>query len=352
MSTTTTEQGTVATTVAAPAVEFKSYKTMPFAECFNKLQIPATAFTVRTHPLTDKVSDAVNQFFLDAWPFSGEQERKKFLGADFPRFVCYYFPNALEDRLKLACKIITHLFLIDDILETMSLKDGQAFNNKLIALARGEVQPDRSSPLEWIMYDVWEGMRKCDKGLADATLQPCFDFMNAQIDPRRLTKMNLEQYLEYRLKDVGKEALNPPANKCSSRFLSALICFTRPLCLTKEEWALVEPVDKNSARHISVMNDIWSYDKELKAVALNQEGSTMLNAVDILADEASMPIESAKRVLYRLCREWEIVHETLVADVLAKHDSPKLRAYFKETEYQMSGNEIWSRLTLRYPQTH
>ncbi|KAI0533245.1 Aristolochene synthase in complex with 12,13 Difluorofarnesyl diphosphate [Xylaria digitata] len=300
--------------------------------------IPASAFTVRTHPLTDKVADAVNQFFLETWPFPSEKERKKFLGADFPRFTCYYFPNSRDDRLRLVCEIVTHLFLVDDIIEDMSLKDGRAFNDKLIALARGEVLPDRSSPPEWIMYDVWEGLRGCDEELANAMLQPCFNFMSSQTDPRRLTKMNLEQYLEYRLDDVGKE------------FLSALICFTQGIYLTEEEAALADPVDKNAARHISVINDIWSYDKELKAVALNQEGSTMLNAVDILADEASMPLESAKRVLYRLCREWEIVHETLVSEILAKRDSPALRAYFKETEYQMSGNEVWSRLTLRYSQ--
>ncbi|KAI1177517.1 Aristolochene synthase in complex with 12,13 Difluorofarnesyl diphosphate [Nemania sp. FL0916] len=296
---------------------------MPFAEHFNKLQIPASAFTVRTHPLTDQVADAVNQFFLDTWPFPDEKARKKFLGADFPRFVCYYFPCSLDDRLRLVCEIVTHLFLVDDVIENMSLKDGRAFNDKLIALSRGE-----------------QGLRKCDKKLADDMLEPCFKFMNSQTDPRRLNKMNLEQYLEYRLDDVGKE------------LLSSLICFTQGLHLSKEEWALVGPVDKNSARHISVINDIWSYEKELKAVDLNQEGSTMLNAVDIFADEASMPIESAKRVLYRLCREWEIVHDTLVAEILANHDSPKLRTYFRDTEYQMSGNEIWSRLTLRYSQIH
>jgi aristolochene synthase len=115
---------------------------------------------------------------------------------------------------------------------------------------------------------------------------------------------------------------------------------------------LVDPIDKNAARHISVINDIWSYDKELKAIALNKEGSIMTNAVDILADEASIPIESAKRVLYRLCREWEIVHDTLAAEILAKRDTPALRIYLKENEYQMSGNEIWSRLTFRYPQSH
>lgn len=48
-------------------------------------------------------------------------------------------------------------------------------------------------------------MRKCDKELADDVLEPCFDFMRSQTDPRRLTKMNLSEYLEYRLDDVGKE---------------------------------------------------------------------------------------------------------------------------------------------------
>lgn len=128
---------------------FKSFKTMPFSQHFNRLQIPATALTVRTHPLTDKVADAVNQFFIDTWPFAGDKQRKKFLGADFPRFVCYYFPNSLEDRLRLVCELVTHLFIVDDIIEAMSLKDGRAFNDKLIALARGDVLPDRSSAPEW-----------------------------------------------------------------------------------------------------------------------------------------------------------------------------------------------------------
>lgn len=326
------------TPVPMADLAFKSFKTMPFAERFNKLQIPPTAFTVRTHPLTDQVADEVNKYFLDNWPFPGEKERKKFVGADFPGFVCYYFPCSMNDRLRLVCEIVTHLFLIDDILETMSITEGRALNDKLIAIARGDVLPDRRWAPEWIMYDIWEGFRKCDKDLANAMIQPCFNFMNAQTDPRRLNKMDLEKYLEYRLDDVGKE------------LLSALICFCRGLHLTPEERALIDPIDKNAARHISVINDIWSFEKEMKAVSLNQEGSILCNAVDIFADEASMPVESAKRVLYQLCREWEIVHETLATEILAQRDSHNLRVYLKDTEYQMSGNEIWSRLTMRYPQ--
>jgi aristolochene synthase len=55
------------------------------------------------------------------------------------------------------------------------------------------------------MYDIWQGLRKCDEELANDLLQPCFNFMSAQTDVRRLSKMDLNQYLEYRLDDVGKE---------------------------------------------------------------------------------------------------------------------------------------------------
>lgn len=126
-------------------------------------------------------------------------------------------------------------------------------------------------------------------------------------------------------------------NQSLSRLLSALICFTRGIHLTEEERALVGPVDNNGARHLAVINDIWSYEKELEAVTLGQEGSIMTNAVDVLADEVFIPIDSAKRVLYRLCREWEIAHDTLVAEILAMCDSPALRIYLKDNEYQMSG---------------
>lgn len=128
-----------------------------------------------------------------------------------------------------------------------------------------------------------------------------------------------------------------------------MIRFTQGIHLSSEDLALADPIDKNCARHLSVLNDIYSYDKELIAAnTLHKEGGIMCNAVDIYADEASIPIESAKRVLYQVCREWELCHDTLVAEVLAQRDTPEMRAYLKEIEYQISGNEMWSRTTPRY----
>lgn len=85
----------------------------------------------------------------------------------------------------------------------MSLEEGKAYNEKLIPICRGEVAPDRSVPAEYILYDLWEGMRAHDRPLADDILEPCFKFMRAQTDPERLRDMDLRAYLKYRERDVG-----------------------------------------------------------------------------------------------------------------------------------------------------
>lgn len=86
----------------------------------------------------------------------------------------------------------------------MSLEDGSAYNERLILLSRGNTAPDRSIPVEWITYDLWNEMRDCDKVLADEILEPVFTFMRAQTDKSRLEITELGEYFKYRERDVGK----------------------------------------------------------------------------------------------------------------------------------------------------
>jgi aristolochene synthase len=86
----------------------------------------------------------------------------------------------------------------------MSFEDGEAYNNHLMPLSRGDVLPDRSIPVEYITYDLWESMRAHDKELADVILEPVFTFMRAQTDRTRTSLKELGSYLEYRERDVGK----------------------------------------------------------------------------------------------------------------------------------------------------
>ena len=171
----------------------------------------------------EEVSREVDGYFLQHWNFKDEKARKKFLAAGFSRVTCLYFPEALDDRIHFACRLLTVLFLIDgeaakavpspfwiiqlmtiDLLEDMSFEEGSAYNEKLIPISRGDVLPDRSVPVEYITYDLWESMRQCDRKLADEILEPVFVFMRAQTDRTRVGIKELGPYLQYREKDVGK----------------------------------------------------------------------------------------------------------------------------------------------------
>ncbi|KAI0146312.1 Aristolochene synthase in complex with 12,13-Difluorofarnesyl diphosphate [Xylariaceae sp. FL1272] len=298
---------------------------------------PPSSWEASIHPLHEQIVREVDDYFLQHWPFPDEKARKKFVAAGFSRVTCFYFPKALDNRIHFACRLLTLLFLIDDALEYMSLEDGKAYNENLMPISRGDVLPNRDIAAEWITYDLWESMRKQDHAMADEILEPVFTFMRAQTDSQRLGKMALGSYLEYREADVGKA------------LLGALMRFSMALVVPPEDLDMVRPADRICSKHLSVVNDIWSFEKEvLAAKTAHQEGGVLCNAVEILATEAEITTNSAKHVLYHLCREWEVAYTDQTEKLLAQKDTPTIRTYLKGLEYQMSGNEMWSTTTLRY----
>lgn len=86
----------------------------------------------------------------------------------------------------------------------MSFEEGSAYSEKLIRICRGDTLPNREIAVEYIVYDLWESMRQCDRKLADEILDPLFAFMRSQSDKGRAGIKELGQYLQYRENDVGK----------------------------------------------------------------------------------------------------------------------------------------------------
>lgn len=135
------------------------------------------------------------------------------------------------------------------------------------------------------------------------------------------------------------------------RLVSALMRFSMQLQLSPAELESVRPVERNCSKNISVVNDIYSFDKEVAAAKnAHKEGGAHCSSVQIMAHESDLTIAASKRVLWVLCREWELVHQRLVAkregDI--KTASPAVSDYMKGLEYQMSGNRDWSHTTTRY----
>ena len=182
-------------------------------------------------------------------------------------------------------------------------------------------------------------MRACDRPLADEVLEPTFVFMRSQTDRARLSITELGDYLVYRERDVGKA------------LLSALMRFAMGLRLAPAEQAGMTALETNCAKQLSIVNDIYSFEKEeAQARTGHKEGSFLCSAVKVLADGTNLGVPATKRVLWAMTREWERVHDELVAERLVAPEgcSETARAYMKGLEYQMSGNEQWSKTTLRY----
>ncbi len=127
--------------------------------------------------------------------------------------------------------------------------------------------------------------------------------------------------------------------------------FSMGLQIDESDLAAARPAERNCSKHISVLNDIYSYEKEVAAAQSGHvEGGALCSSVPILAREADVDPHAAKRILWAMCREWERCHEEMVVRLERQQEeaSPALRAYVKGLEYQMSGNEMWSRSTMRY----
>jgi aristolochene synthase len=126
--------------------------------------------------------------------------------------------------------------------------------------------------------------------------------------------------------------------------------FAMELRLSSEELERMRTLERNCSKHISVVNDIFSWEKECKAAETgNIEGSVLCSAVQVLMEETSLNVLATKRVLWQMVREWEAVHDQLVVDSSAVPGCTETeRQYMKGLEFQMSGNELWSRTTPRY----
>lgn len=126
--------------------------------------------------------------------------------------------------------------------------------------------------------------------------------------------------------------------------------FSMELRPTAAELAALRPLEENCSKQLSVVNDIYSFEKELIAEQTGHvEGSFLCSAVKVVSVNTALDIEATKRVLWPMVREWEHVHDRMSEELLAGGvDSQAVKDYIRGLQYQMSGNELWSKTTPRY----
>jgi len=121
------------------------------------------------------------------------------------------------------------------------------------------------------------------------------------------------------------------------------------LHLSHAEVKSMDRLERYSARHISAVNDITSWEKEVRASQMgHHEGSVLCSAVKVVMEETGVGVEAAKKMLWLMTREWEEVFNGIVRENLESECGQVVEDYMRGLEYQMSGNELWSLTTSRY----
>lgn len=135
------------------------------------------------------------------------------------------------------------------------------------------------------------------------------------------------------------------------------MAYALDLHLSPAELESIAHIDYSYAKLAIIGNDIVSYDKERRAAeryeaADDKARNKMLNMVQMQADETGCSIAAAKRMLWVLCREWEVEHLEMVREREARAEgcSEALKAYMKGIEYVLGGNELWGCFSKRYNQ--
>ncbi|KAF4882646.1 Aristolochene synthase [Colletotrichum fructicola] len=188
-----------------------------------------------------------------------------------------------------------------------------------------------------IVSDVWKEMGILDACLADDLVEPMFDFWRSQTDNERLAKKGIAGYLQYRKRDVA------------AQLLLALQRFSQGIHLSKDELESTAAVEVLFSYHISVVNDVTSWDKERRAEReIDAQGSVVSNIVQVLSDDCGLSPENAKSVLWAMCEEWSKMVDAFIAKRVEEGCSDSLRKYLDGLKMQMCGNELWSRTTFRY----
>ncbi|KAJ5496411.1 hypothetical protein N7463_008398 [Penicillium fimorum] len=312
----------------------RQYSTLQNVPC----EIPAGQLESKTHPLGwERIQAQVEPYFGNSWSFASEKEKKGFLDLGFSRAFSHFFPLTLDDRIDVTCKMLYLSLLIDDQLEKMSFRQMLSYRDRVMKIALGTASPDRRICLEWMLHDTVLAMRSMDAILANDVAQGFCQLLQAQTSQERSTIKTLGLYLKFREIDVGRP------------LYTALIRFGAKLYLTTTELKKTTALESIAFRHVSAMNDIYSWEREWKVYQANPtDGAQPFSAIYIFANETGLPYTACKRLMYSYCRELELAFKHSSYEIGTESPRHELESYIKGLEYFMSGIELWSQWTPRY----
>ncbi|KAF5230353.1 hypothetical protein FANTH_13878 [Fusarium anthophilum] len=257
-------------------------------------------------------------------------------------FLSVAFPETIPDRLEVLAYFNEYGLLHDDVVESVNQQEGDEQNDEAMHVcergATGSIENFKNITGRGLMMSkVASKMLSIDPGPASVALSHWAEWFRKGAGRRNHTQFTtLEEYLEYRIFDVGDV------------YLIGIGIFGMGLNIPEHEMKLLPGLCRQAWIALSLTNDLFSLEKELKAAKENPVADVS-NAVVVVMRERGIDQEEAEELCRQLIRQSvaKFLH-TVEATKNQEHLSHDLRVLIEAVQYILSGNLAWTRSAPRY----
>ncbi|GKZ36019.1 hypothetical protein AbraIFM66950_006892 [Aspergillus brasiliensis] len=179
----------------------------------------------------------------------------------------YMFPDASPIRAGMIAQSMLLIFLHDDVVEESPVHAGSTITDAILAPWIGTKEESAQHPLHNFLKAVIDKEPILGKGLLDGAFAWIKHTKGYQSIPPTVFD-SLRNYLDYRSVDIGRE------------LLLAQAAFACNVHLSEPEMKVFDRLISLYSDHISLTNDLYSFDKEYGDHC--RTGAVLINAVDVV----------------------------------------------------------------------
>ncbi|KAK0716713.1 hypothetical protein B0T21DRAFT_375386 [Apiosordaria backusii] len=245
------------------------------------------------HPDHEQIDRDVMAYLVNTWEWPSEKHKQAFISWKLSEVVLFMFPTGETERVKLACELLLLGFLMDGQSPfTLPITHKDTTNNLADHFDKQTLSTNAAivSSLHTLVSSPTTFIPKTNIDTMHANLfakfstypnsAPILEAYLAMLDchciPSRggpSSLSSLKEYLIFRETDVGMP------------ICVELLYWTDPSLsstITAQERQVLRPLEKLANYHVSILNDVFSFEREWKASQRNNKGGALVNGVAVL----------------------------------------------------------------------
>ncbi|KAK4445883.1 isoprenoid synthase domain-containing protein [Podospora aff. communis PSN243] len=254
------------------------------------------------------------------------------------------FPETKPDRMEILAYFHEYIAMHDDVAE---LGDKAGHNDeardlcsKLSSAGPSPSLKSKDQGRKYLLSRILREMLSLDPGPASTAIGLWAEWFEQGAGRRnRIRFASLDEYLEYRMLDIGEH------------LLMGILVFAMGLTIPGHELQLAAKLCRPVWAVLGLTNDIFSYNKEKEFAAQRGEKS-FFNSICVVMEQFSISRDEAEQMCRDLIKERVSDFLTAARNTLRRDDvSNDFKILIDAAKFMISGNLVWSMTVPRYNST-